>query len=218
MADPLSNEARSLSRLGRHDEALATFRAALAIVETTEGNAHPDAAMLHTGIGAASLASGDLEGSLAAHRRAYAIRKAKLGPQKAKTGESAVNMADVYRRMDQGRKAQSLLGEWLPVLESKLGAEHRTLVAAKVTLGWIELDAEQHAKAAEIFRSIEEHVSDKDPQSRAILDLGLGLATFPTDPDAARKRLVAVAALTGPGTSGPAARARKFLDAQGDPS
>ena len=113
--------------------------------------------------------------------------------------------------LGQTKAARRTIDRWLPVLQEKIGEDHPYVSQALVTRGLLQVDAGQADAALETLLAADRIVKDAEPKDRALLDLGLGLAMWPSDPEQARNKLEAVAKLEGPLVDDVAERARTWL-------
>ncbi|HEY3353490.1 MAG TPA: tetratricopeptide repeat protein, partial [Polyangia bacterium] len=128
--------ARAQAALGRHDQALANSRRALALTEATVGKReHPLAGWALMTMGESLAATGRLDEGLARGREARAILQATLGAEHPDVALAAEGVAHALRR--QGRWAEALAeqGGALAVLEGSVAPDHPDLGRGLHALG-----------------------------------------------------------------------------------
>ena len=129
----LANIGRTLSRLGRHDEALVQLQAAVDLASKGRDADDPDVADKLHGLASAYVAAGRAGASLEPYGRALDIRRRAYGDEAVKTAETGVAMAEALRQAKRRADAKTTIDQWLPVLEAGLGDDHPSVVQARAT-------------------------------------------------------------------------------------
>ena len=140
MARAIERVATTLDKLGKHDEALAMYDRALAIVGSADTGV---AALLASSSGTALMEAGrDAEAEVRL-RRALAIHEKLQGPDHPEVGSSLVNLANVLDKLHRDDESLGLRERALKIFEAKLGGEHPLVAATLVTIGWHYVSVKQ---------------------------------------------------------------------------
>ncbi len=103
----LDGAGRTLRMLGRQDEAIASYREALAIVRDVYGEQNPQVAMLRVNIGASFAKLGDNDAAMESFSAAYDTRRAYLAEDDPRMAKLNINIAVVA--FNRGRYEEALV-------------------------------------------------------------------------------------------------------------
>ncbi len=104
----LNDEAASLHRQGRYDQAIVVAKKALEVAEQTEGPDHPDVATSLNNLAWMYYIQGRYAEAEPHFKRALAIREKALGPDHPDVAQSLENLAKLYRATDRAKEAEAL--------------------------------------------------------------------------------------------------------------
>ncbi len=156
-----SNLANVLARTDRRDEALALYRRAVALSETTLGNADPAIALYLNNLGELYRSDGQPEEAERVLRRALVIFEARNGSRHPHTATALNNLALALDAQDRRTEAQTLYRQAIEIRIAMLPAGHPDVVSIHHNLAWsglmagdFDLAVEAARKAAEARRSL----------------------------------------------------------------
>jgi tetratricopeptide (TPR) repeat protein len=136
-ARAFNNVGRTLTRLGRFEEAHAHYRHVFDIYETTLGPDHPHMAMWANNIGELLFLEGAHQEARAHHERALAIRQRSLRPDHPWIGLSHHNLAAALADLGHLDDARHHAERAVAIETAALGADHPELGESLALLGSI---------------------------------------------------------------------------------
>jgi len=139
--------ANVLQREGRHDEAEAELRRALALQEDALEPDHSDVAMTRANLANVLLRQGRYDEAEAENRRVLALRERALGPDHPDVAMSRNNLANVLRRQGRHAEAEAELRHALAVQQAALGPDHPDVAKTHNGLGNVLEAQGKHAEA-----------------------------------------------------------------------
>jgi tetratricopeptide (TPR) repeat protein len=120
---------------GRFDEGRLVYERALAILERSFGEDHPDRATLHHNLGGLEHARREFEDAEPHARLSVEIRRQSRGPEHVSTAEDEAAWAPILHALGRDDEAEALLRHALPILERELGEGHPEVAGAWNNLG-----------------------------------------------------------------------------------
>ncbi len=137
-----------LAAQGRHEDAEAELRRALALRERTLGSDHLDVATTHNNLANVLTAQGEHQAAEAEHRTALALRERALGPDHPDVAMSRNNLAAVLHAQGQYAEAEAEHRRVLALREAVLGSDHPDIAQSRNNLG-VALEAQGKLDEAE---------------------------------------------------------------------
>jgi tetratricopeptide (TPR) repeat protein len=104
----LNDEALSLYRRGRYDQATVVAKKALEVAEETKGPNHPDVAASLNNLAGLYQAQGQYAQAEPLYKRSLAIVGKALGPDHPHVATSLENLAALYRKTNRAKEAEAL--------------------------------------------------------------------------------------------------------------
>lgn len=152
----LSTLGKVLQEISRHDEALQTYRQALALVVAKGGEDHARAAMLHAGIGDVLRVQRRYADALPEYQAAERIERKQLPPGHSILGATLIRLGDLQRRMRRLDEADRSLSEAIEILAMARSGQyaqalqfHGHLMRAQ---GRFDLAVQRYLTSFEVFR------------------------------------------------------------------
>jgi tetratricopeptide (TPR) repeat protein len=124
LSTALKDHATTLQALGRHQQAEAKLRQALAIDEKTIGKTHPDYAAGLSNLAGVVRLQGDYLQAEALYGQAIAIDEAASGKDNIKYALRLSNLAGVLREKGQYFDAEMLYRQAIAIFEAKAGTDN----------------------------------------------------------------------------------------------
>jgi tetratricopeptide (TPR) repeat protein len=122
--EKLTNQALTLYKAGRYDEAIVPAKRLLAIQEKALGLEHPQVAQSLNRLAVLYYSKGDYAQAEPLFKRALVIGEKVLGSEHPQLANSLNNLAELYRSKGDYAQAESLFKRALAIFEKALGAEH----------------------------------------------------------------------------------------------
>jgi len=155
VAYALLNLGVALGGLERHDEAIAGYRRALAILEARLGPDHPDVALVLNSLGVSLVERGQRADALDSYQRALAITRRALGADHPTAAVQAANIADLLLDLDRtGEAAATAAGAVASLERGQVGGVE--MVHALTVLGRARL---RGGATAEAVRTLQRAVA-----------------------------------------------------------
>jgi eukaryotic-like serine/threonine-protein kinase len=159
---------------GAHDEAMAAFQRALAIVMEVLGESHPEVAMAHNNIGFAQAGRGAYAEARASFERALALSERTLGPDHPECAGALNNLGSVAETLGDYEAALSYHRRGLAIDERTLGPDHPDFATTLNNLGMVQQSRGEREEARDFYQralAIRERALGKDhPGVGAILN------------------------------------------------
>ncbi|HWN68939.1 MAG TPA: tetratricopeptide repeat protein, partial [Haliangium sp.] len=173
---------------GKHEEAIALCRRALAIWERVLGPEHPRSGDALDNLGVMLHAQGNWEEAIELHRRSLAIREQALGAEHPHAIYPLVNLAGALYRQARYEEAATHYRRALAIMEDTLGREHPDAAHALIGLALVHL---RHGRGAEALPLAERasavlERNDASPENLAEAQFVLARALAATGQDQAR--------------------------------
>ena len=162
LGPPLANVARTLSHLGRHDDAIATARRAVEVVEKARGPEHPELVTLLSGLGHVYTRAQRYEDAARVQKRAIEVGLATQGDNHVHVAYARQALATTLLQLDDSRRRSRKRSSAETQLATAFEQAHPQHGVALATLGRIEArmgktaDAREHLeRAVEVLESTE---------------------------------------------------------------
>jgi tetratricopeptide (TPR) repeat protein/CHAT domain-containing protein len=170
-AKKLDNQALTLYKAGRYDEAIVLAKRLLAIQEKALGSEHPDVANSLNRLAVLYNDKGDYAQAEPLYKRALAIFEKTLGLEHPDAANSLNNLAGLYRNKGDYAQAEPLYKRALAIREKVLGSEHPDVANSLNNLATLYDSKADYAQAEPLYK-----------RALAIFEKALGLE----HPDIAR--------------------------------
>jgi tetratricopeptide (TPR) repeat protein len=139
----LGSQAEVLAVAGRHDEAIAAQRRALALLEEQLGPEDIRVAAAHYGLARALIGKGEPAEAEAPAKRALAIEEAKLGPQHPRVASTLNLVGASYQVQHRYEEALVWFERSLAIKQQRLGPDHPKLASTLSNVGAIYFELEK---------------------------------------------------------------------------
>src|SRR5690606_29627548 len=140
----------------RYDEALASYREALAIIVAIGGEGHVRGAMIHTNIADVLRVQRRYADALPAYEAAVRIEREQLPPGHRVLGATLIRLGDLQRRMRRFDAADASFTEAIGILRETRSGQYAQALQFHAGLaraqGDFELAARRYRDAFEVFR------------------------------------------------------------------
>jgi tetratricopeptide (TPR) repeat protein len=143
----LDSQAEVLVAAGRHDEAIAAQRRALALLEEALGPEDLRVAEANYGLARALISKGEPSEAEAAGKRALAIEEAKLGPEHPRVASTLNLLGANCHAQRRYEEALVWFERSLAIKQQRLGPEHPKLASSLSNIGIIYFELEQFEQA-----------------------------------------------------------------------